>query len=349
MQLKELTALRAPSGFEDEARSAIAREAEAILAGEGRVFADTIGNLYAVREARRAGLAHVMLCAHMDEAGFIVTRATDEGLLKLACVGEIDAQCALSRRVLVGEKGVPGVVGLKAIHLMSREEREARPKLGSLAIDIGASSKEEAERLCPPGSYAAFDSAYREFGEGFVKAKALGSRAGCAVLLHALRESRYAGKITCVFTAQHEVGLRGAAVAGKRVQPDVALVLDGAQAMDMGMTPAHERGAVCGGGAAVYMMDRRRVTGHALMKRALDVAAARGIGAQVCRGLGIGSDAGALELCGAGIPCLTLGVPCRYIRTPSCVARRSDIEAAKALTLAMLEDMEEHAHEYGTL
>lgn len=349
MRLEHLTALRAPSGWEDEARSALAGEARAILGEAGRVFADTIGNLYAVREARREGLKHVMLCAHMDEPGFLVTRATDEGLLKFACVGEIDAQSALSRRVLVGEKAVPGVVGLKAIHLMSRAEREARPEIDSLSIDIGAASKEEAERLCPPGSYATFESAYREFGEGFAKARALGSRAGCAILLDALRESRYAGKITCVFTAQHEVGLRGAAVAGKRVRPDVALVLDETPAMDMGMTPAHARNAACGMGAAVYMMDRRRVSGHALMKRALVVADARGIGAQVCRGLGKGSDAGALELCGAGIPCLTLGVPCRYTHTPSCAARLTDIEAVKALTLAMLEDWEEHAHEYGTL
>ena len=169
MLLREITALRAPSGWEDEARNAIRKEAQAALAGrEGRVFTDTIGNLYAYRAGTDKRKKHVMIAAHMDEVGFIVRFATEEGLLKFDCVGGIDPRVIVSKRVLVGEKAVPGVIGCKAIHLMTREEREAPPTYEQLSIDVGATTKEEAEKLCPPGSYATFDSEYREFGDGFV-------------------------------------------------------------------------------------------------------------------------------------------------------------------------------------
>ena len=124
MLLKELTALRGPSGWEHEVRKAICSEAARILEGrEGRVYGDTIGNLYAYRKGTDSEKAHIMLCAHMDEVGFIVTFISDNGLLHIDCVGGVDPRCCVSKRVVVGEKAVPGVLGIKAIHLMSAEDR----------------------------------------------------------------------------------------------------------------------------------------------------------------------------------------------------------------------------------
>ena len=341
MLLREITALRGPSGWEDEARNAIRREAEQALRDRaGRVYADTMGNLYAYRRGTDSARPHVMLCAHMDEVGFIIRFATEKGLLRFDCVGGIDPRCTVSKRVIIGEKAVPGVIGVKAIHLMSAEDRKKAPDYDTLLIDIGAKDKEEAERLCPPGSYATFESDYREFGDGFVKAKALDDRAGCMILLDVLRDSGYEGDLTCVFTVQEEVGLRGAKVAARRVKPDIAIVLEGTTANDMGMTDSHRQVVNCGQGAALRFMDKRMIADRPLLERAMRAAKTRGIPVQMRRAASGGTDAGAIHLTDSGVPCLVIAVPCRYIHSPASVCRLSDIDAVRALTLAVLEDIE---------
>ena len=340
MLLRDATALRAPSGWEDEAREAFRREAEARLAGrEGRVFADTMGNLFAVRKGNDPNKRRVMLCAHMDEVGFIVRFATEDGLLKFACVGGVDPRALVSKRVLVGKDAVPGVIGFKAVHLMEKDELERPPKLEELSIDVGASSREEAERLCPRGSYATFDSDYVEFGDGFVKAKALDDRVGCLLLLDALADSAYAGDLVCAFTVQEEAGMRGAKVAGSRVKPDVAVVLEGTFANDLGKSKSHERSTECGKGPAITHMDGGVIADKALRRLAVGVAERRGIPCQYRRMTSGYTDAGALHLTGAGIPTLTLAVPCRYIHSGASVCKLADIDAARKLLLAVLEEL----------
>ncbi len=341
MLLKEITDLRGPSGWENAARDAIRREAERLLAGrDAQIFTDTMGNLYAIRRGTNASKKRVMLCAHMDEVGFIIRCATEDGLLRFASVGGIEAYVMPAARVLVGENAVPGVIGMKAVHLMSDEEESSPIKADQLSIDIGAKDKEEAERLCPPGSYATFDSEYRLFGDGFVKAKALDDRVGCMILLDALEKSAYSGDLCCVFTVQEEVGLRGATVAARRVNPDVAIILEGTVCNDMGKTPSHERVTECGMGAVIAVMDKRMIADGALRRRAMEVAKARGIPAQLKRVPVGGTDAGAIHISGAGVPCLVLAAPCRYIHSASSVAKLQDIDAVRDLTLAMLEDMD---------
>ena len=341
MLLREITALRGPSGWEDETRDAIRREAEEILKDkEGRVYGDTMGNLYAYRRGTDETKPHVMLAAHMDEVGFIVRFITDDGMLKVDCVGGIDPRCAVSKRVVVGEKAVPGVIGVKAIHLMSPEDRKKAPDYEMISIDIGAKDKAEAERLCPLGSYATFESDYVEFGDGFVKAKAIDDRAGCMILLDVLKNSDYAGDITCVFTVQEEIGLRGAKVAARRVKPDRAIILDTTTANDMGMTDSHKQVTCCGEGAALTFMDRRAITQRAMLDRAIESAKKRNIPVQVKRGTSGGTDAGEIHKSGAGVPCLTIVIPSRYVHSPVSVCKLSDIGAARDLAMAVLEDME---------
>lgn len=340
MLLKEITDLRGPSGWEDEVRNAIRSEAQEILsAREGRVYGDTMGSVYAFRKGTDSAKSHVMLCAHMDEVGFIVRLATDDGLLRFDCVGGIDPRSIVSKRVIVGEKAVPGVIGVKAIHLMSAEDRKKAPDYASVYIDIGARDKEEAERLCPPGCYATFESEYREFGDGFVKAKALDDRAGCMVLLDVLRESDYAGDMTCVFTVQEEVGLRGAKVAARKVRPDTAIILDTTTANDMGMVDGHKQVTRCGDGPALTFMDRRAIIPAEIREKAMASAKKRGIPVQIKRGASGGTDAGEVHLANGGVPCLTIVIPCRYCHSPVSVCKLSDIDAARDLVMAVLEDM----------
>ena len=129
-----------------------------------------------------------MLCAHMDEVGVIITRITDDGFLKFDFVGGVDRRVAIGKPVVIGEKKVPGVIGLKAIHLTTKEERKKAPKTESLYIDIGAKDRESAEKLVELGDYGAFVCQPEEFGDGLFKARAIDDRVGCAIMLKLLEE-----------------------------------------------------------------------------------------------------------------------------------------------------------------
>lgn len=339
MLLKEITALRGPSGWEDEARDAIRREAETILKDkEGRIYSDTMGSLYAYRKGTDSAKPHVMLAAHMDEVGLIIRFAGEDGLLRFDCVGGVDPRCVVSKRVLVGKDSVPGVIGVKAIHLMSEEDRKKAPDYDNIFIDVGAKTKEEAEKLCPPGSYATFESEYVEFGDGFVKAKALDDRAGCMILLDVMKNSGYAGDMTCVFTVQEEVGLRGARVAARKVRPDKAIVIDTTTANDMGMVDSHKQVTRCGDGPALTFMDRRAIILQRMRELAMDAARKHELPVQIKRGNSGGTDAGEIHLTGEGIETLVIVIPCRYCHSPVNVCKLSDLSAARELAMAVLDE-----------
>lgn len=159
-----------------------------------------------------------MLAAHMDEVGVIITRITDDGFLKFDFVGGVDRRVAIGKPVVIGHNKVPGVIGLKAVHLVSREERKKAPKTESLYIDIGAKDKESAEKLVELGDYGAFVCQPEEFGDGLFKARAIDDRVGCAIMLKLLEEDLPLD-VTFAFTAQEEVGTRGAFGAAFSVTP----------------------------------------------------------------------------------------------------------------------------------
>ena len=173
-----------------------------------RLRVDALGNLIAWKKGRKHTGSKLLLTAHMDEVGLMIRQITDDGYLKFDTVGAIDRRVLLGKPVLVGPKRVPGVVGLKAYHLVSREEEKSVPKLDEFYIDIGARDRAGAEAQVALGDTAAFDSDAGDFGAGLFQGKALGSRLGCAVLLTLLRDE-LPMDCTFVFTAQKEVGARG--------------------------------------------------------------------------------------------------------------------------------------------
>lgn len=181
-RLKKLTALRGVSGFEEEVRAYVLEEAKQ-LADEVRV--DALGSVIALKKGTEHPEQVVMVAAHMDEVGFIITTVEERGTLRFATVGGIDPRVLQSKRVIIGEKRVPGVIGSMAIHLL--EAKDMVPlKVNQLYIDIGCTSKAEAEALVKPGDTAVFDSDFVTFGDGLVKCRALDDRVGCGVLLSAL-------------------------------------------------------------------------------------------------------------------------------------------------------------------
>lgn len=344
MVLKELTALRGVSGDEGAVRNYILERASALA---DRVEVDRLGNVLAFKKGT-AEAGHVLLTAHMDEVGLIVKGIEDSGLLCYDTVGGIDPRVVVSKRVRVGEKGVPGVIGAKAIHLQSREERDCVLGHDQLFIDIGAADKASAEKLVSPGDYVSFESEWVEFGDGLVKVRALDDRVGCCNLLRLL-EKRYPVDITCAFTVQEEVGLRGGRVAGFATPADCALVLEGTAVNDRGDEPEHIRVGSLGAGVAISFMDRASIAHPGLNRALRDLAQARDIAWQVKKFVSGGNEAGALQTVRGPLPVCVLSVPCRYIHSPSSVASLADVEAQYALAEAFLSGGAQFEREDGEL
>lgn len=171
-------------------------------------------------------LPTVVLSAHMDEPGFIITDITDDGYLKFDTIGDINPSNIVSKQVKIGKN--IGIISLKAIHLTTKEEREKPVKISDLFIDIGAKTKNEAGKIVTPGDYCSFVSEFSEFGENSVKGKSLSSRSGCKILIDILNNNIFS-KINpiCIFTTQKEVSSRGAMVALNNINNAMfAIIID---------------------------------------------------------------------------------------------------------------------------
>ncbi|HOQ36292.1 MAG TPA: M42 family metallopeptidase [Acetivibrio sp.] len=333
MLLKELTELNGVSGNEDEVREYIKKEA---LLHATEVKVDSMGNLICYKKGKSSEYK-IMLSAHMDEVGFIVTGYKD-GVIKFSPIGGIDERILPGARVLVGDKKIPGVIGSKPIHLQDKEERGNNIKLKGMYIDIGADNKEELERLTSPGDYIAFYSKYTEFGDNCIKAKALDDRVGCAMLLEILKES-YQFDLYACFTVQEEVGLRGAGVAAYTVNPDLAIVLEGTTCSDVPDVNEHEYSTVMGQGAVLTLMDRTSYPNKKLVEFIYNTARENNIPVQYKKTTTGGNDAGKIQLTRGGVVVASISVPCRYIHSPVSVMSKKDFESCLNLVKKVLDKL----------
>lgn len=335
--LKTLCSLSGVSSHEDQVRDYIRRRAEP-YADQARV--DALGNLIVFKRGAKATGNKLMLCAHMDEVGLIVKSVTDEGYLKFGCVGGIDRRILLGKRVVVGEKAVPGVIGLKAIHLTTAEERKKVPKLTDLFIDIGAKDKEEAMAQVELGDVGTFASDAVEFGEGMLKAKAIDDRVGCAVMVKLLEES-LPMDCTFVFSAMEEVGARGAFGAAFGLTPEVALILEGTTSAD---TPALEpERQVCwpGKGPVLAWMDGGAIYDRELFELLRGLAERNGLPWQMKHYLSGGTDGQAIQRTKAGVRVTGISAAVRYLHAPSSVCSISDAEQILSLARLFIRAMSE--------
>ncbi len=320
--LKELCQLPGVSSFEEPVRAYIRAKAEPYA---DRIHTDALGNLLVFKKGAKPTGNRLLLAAHMDEVGLIVRSITDEGYLKFSPVGGIDRRVLIGKRVKVGEKGLSGVIGLKAYHLVSDEEEKIVPKPEDFYIDIGAKDKEAAAALVHLGDCAVFDSDVVEFGSGFLKAKALDDRIGCAVMLELLKED-LPMDVTFAFTVQEEVGTRGAFGAAFSVEPEVALVLETTTAADLAGVPEHKKVCSPGKGPVILYMDSGSVGDRGLFEGLRGMAQANGIPWQTKHYLAGGNDASAIQRTKNGVRTLVLSTAVRYLHAPSTVAAVKDIE-----------------------
>lgn len=295
---------------------------------------DNLGNLLVFKRGRKSPKNKIMIAAHMDEVGFMVTDITNDGFLRFGAVGGIDPRVVLGRAVRFAN-GTKGVIGTKAVHQQSADERKKAPETDNMFIDIGASSREEAESVVKRGNTACFDSDFFAFGDGFVKGKAIDDRAGCLIMMDMINSvPEY--DTWFAFTVQEEVGTRGAKAASFTIAPDIAIVLETTTACDIDGSSGDKRVCELGKGCVVSYMDRGTIYDTGLYNLAFEIAKAESIPAQTKTLIAGGNDSGAIHVSRGGVRTAALSVPCRYLHSPSCVVKLSDIEAVKQLAYNLL-------------
>lgn len=325
--LKELCLINGTSGDESLVRNAIIEMIKDFC--EYRV--DNLGNLICFCKGKKSSDKKLMIAAHMDEVGFIVTYIRDDGTLCFNEVGGIDTSVVIGIQVKVGKDGISGVVGSTAIHNLSKEQRETPPKYGDMYIDIGASSKEEAEQIVNLGDSVYFSSEFVKLGGNCVKAKAIDDRAGCAAMIQLIREGMEYDTYF-VFNVQEEVGLRGSMVSAFSVAPDFAIVLEATTASDIEGVGGAKRVCCLGKGPVVGFMDRSTLYDKELYRMAFKIADELEIPCQTKTMIAGGNDSGAIHISRGGVRTIAVSVPCRYIHSPSCVINTEDFENTLILT-----------------
>lgn len=323
--LKKLCSIDGTSGDEALVRDFIICEIDGFC--EWRT--DALGNIIVFKKGKKIPVKKVMLDAHTDEVGLIITNITAEGFLKFKTVGSIDTSALLFRNVKINGS-INGVISGKPIHLLEKSETEKLPDKDNLYIDIGATSKEDAESYINVGDRAVICGKTEIVGNKVIS-KALDDRIGCAILIKLIKEyNEY--DFHASFSVQEELGLRGAKTAAFAIGPECAIILEGTTAADIADVPTEKTVCNLGEGPAVSFMDGATMYDREFYNAALN----SGVLCQPKRATTGGNDSGAIHLSREGVRTVTISVPCRYIHTASSVADLSDIENAYNLALFML-------------
>lgn len=322
--LKKLTAADGVSGCEDSIRNAIIEEIKDCC---DEYTVDAMGNLIA---HKKGDGVRIMLAAHMDEIGIMVTYIDENGFARFSAVGGLYVRELVHRRVRFAN-GVVGVIG-------SEEEAfNKKPELSKLYIDLGASSANEAEKLVSIGDTAVFIGETIVSGNRVIS-KALDNRAGCYMLIKAMQSiKKPKNDLYFVFTTQEEVGLRGARAAAYSVDPKYAIAVD---VTDTGDTPECPVMAVkLGDGAAIKVMDRSVMCDVDVRMAMIESAKKHRIKYQLEIMADGGTDAGAIHLSRAGVKTGGISLPTRYVHSPSEIANTDDLKACVKLLSAVAEEL----------
>jgi putative aminopeptidase FrvX len=321
--LRALTEAVGVSGDEAAVRQLVREQVEP-LADEIRV--DALGNLLAIRRGSARRRVRVMLCAHMDEVGLMVTGVEPDGVLHVACVGSILPQHLAGKAFWVGRARVPGVIGLTPPHLTRGKEPQPRLTADQFRVDIGATGRDEALERVHIGDRASFATALTRMGE-CVSAKALDDRLGVAILVELLGAAPPNVDLLAAFTVQEEIGLRGAGVAAHSLDPEMAIAIDCTPARDMPTWDGAENTAYntrLGQGPALYAADRATVSDRRLLDHFESAARAARLPFQFRQPGGGSTDAGAIHRARKGIPAVSVSVPVRYPHSPAGLIRIDD-------------------------
>lgn len=346
--LKKLSETVGVSGFESEIREVIRKEIEKHA---DSTETDGMGNLIAVKKGTKAG-PKIMLSAHMDEIGFVV-KYIDRDYINFTPMGGIDDKILLSTPVIIhsSEKKLYGSIMAKPPHLQEKEEREKPVKMKEMFIDVGMrlnkipdkDGRTELEKMgvkkADPISY---DSHFRELQGDFVSGKSFDNRAGCVTVIEAFKQLKdFSGTIYAVFTAQEEVGLKGARVTAFKINPDVALNVDTTTAGDLPNIAPQECSVECEKGPAITLLDaqgRGLITPEKVKEWLTETAKKEKILHQIELGTDGGTtDATSITLTREGIPTGLISIPTRGLHSPSEVLSIKDLDGAIELAVAAVK------------
>lgn len=335
--IKELVETPGIPGREERLRAVVRRELTGLV-DEMRV--DALGNLIAVK--RNPGAPKLMIAAHMDEIGFIVSHIDkDKGWLRLQPLGGHDPRNMTAQRVLVSGAGgdLPGILfpGIKPPHISGDEDRKKQPQITDYFVDLGLPG-EKVRELVAIGDPVTLLRGFSVIGDGY-SAKAMDNRICVYIMIEAMRRAQSFGfEVYAVATVQEEVGLRGALTSAYDIRPDVGIALDTTLAVDIPGIAEHETVTRLGGGAAIKIMDSSQIAHPKLTVALRSLADRRGIKWQheiLARG---GTDGGAIQRVHAGVATGTLSVPTRYIHSSVEMVHKDDVEANIALLVAFIEE-----------
>lgn len=334
--LERLTNACAVSGDEGEVRQIVLGEVGGEVDALGNVLVTCLGD----GDARggQSGGVKVMVAAHMDEVGLMLTSDEKDGLYRFSAVGGLDPRQLVGKALWVGAERIPAVIGAKPIHLTKPEERKKAISLDTLRIDVGPENASKVK----VGDRATFATKFTLLGDS-IRAKALDDRFGVATLIELVKHAPKNIDLLAAFTVQEEVGLRGAHVAAYALDPDLAFALDSTPARDFLPWDDEDENATyntrLGDGPAIYTADARTLSDPRLIKHLVSTAQELEIPYQLRQpGMG-GTDAGAIHRQRMGIPSVTVSVPARYLHTAASLSRIADWEASLALMHAALEGL----------
>lgn len=339
MRRELLTALcevAGPSGREERIRALVGPELEAVC---DRVVTDPLGGITGVRDGTDG--PRLMLAAHMDEIGLIVTHIDERGYLRVAPLGGWDARTLVGQRVMVhGREDLPGIVGTTPVHLLDEAARQKAPRLEDLAVDTGLPA-ERVRALVRQGDVITRTRTLEQLGE-LVTGKSLDNRVGVFVMLEALNAAQASpAEVHAAATVQEEVGLRGAKVTATRIAPDIALAIDTCPADDGPGTPSSGPSTRLGHGTAIRVMDASAICSPALVDLLVSLAERRGIPYQFHVANRGGTDTQSIQLAGQGAIAGCVSIPTRYVHSSVEACHPDDIQASIDLVAALIE----HAHE----
>ncbi|MGE7918530.1 M42 family metallopeptidase [Viridibacillus sp. NPDC093762] len=342
--LKELTDARAASGNEREAREVMKKY---IAPFADRMDSDNLGGVIAEKVGDANG-PKVMIAGHLDEVGFMVTQIDDKGFLKFQTIGGWWSQVMLAQRVqVITRKGetIIGVIGSKPPHILPAEVRNKPFQITDMFIDVGATSKDEAEGWgILPGDMVV---PYFEFtvmkNEKHLLAKAWDNRIGCAIaieVLKGLKDEKHPNIVYGCGVVQEEVGLRGAKVATHKIQPDIGFAVDVGIAGDTPGITSKESTSKIGAGPQIIIYDASMIAHKGIRDLVVDTANENGIPFQYEAIPGGGTDAGAIHITANGVPSLSIGIATRYIHSHAGILHRDDFENTVKLIIEVIKKLD---------
>jgi len=340
--LKKLSDAHGISGYEDEIREIIKAELEDYV---DEIKVDKLGNIICIKNGSEF---KEMICAHMDEIGFMVKYIDDKGFIRFTPIGGWFSQIALGQRVVLhGSKGkIRGVIGCKPPHVMRDDERKKAVEFKDMFIDVGASSKDEVKEMgIDIGTPITIDRELTKLGKSKITGKALDDRAGLAVMIEALKQTKSDATIYAVGTVQEEVGLKGARVSAFAIEPDVALAIDVCVATDFPGAESTHMDIKLGKGPAITIADasgRGLIASKKVLSWLKETAEKYEIPYQLEVAEGGTTDATAIHLTKAGIPSGVISVPARYIHSPVEVVDLDDLNNSALLVARALERAEKY-------